>query len=170
MKTELFRIPAPHPGRLAIAPRPRGNDWLDDEIAGWHGTGIDIVVSLLTPDEVEEFGLEGESAACDSHAMRFVNFPISDRGTPASRERFGQLIADIGTDLAAGRGVVIHCRQGIGRAGMTAAAVLVANDMEPEQATAIVSKARGRPVPETPAQRDWLDAFATTVIAEHESV
>jgi len=169
MHTELFWIPTTLAGRLAIAPRPRGNDWLDDEIAGWHGTGIDTVVSLLMSDEIVEFGLEGEAAACGSHGMRFENFPIPDRGTPASRERFERLIAEIGTELAASRGVAIHCRQGIGRAGMTAAAVLIAGSMEPAEAVAVVSQARGRSVPETSAQRDWLEACAP-VIAEHESV
>src|SRR4051794_18897663 len=32
MRSELFWIPVPFPGRLAIAPRPRGGDWLGDEI------------------------------------------------------------------------------------------------------------------------------------------
>src|SRR5262245_58213019 len=126
MLTELFRIPTSGPGRLAVAPRPRGNDWLDEEIAGWHRTGMDVVVSLLTPDEVEEFGLEGEANAAESYGMRFLNFPIPDRDIPSSSEGFKQLVADIGAELAANRRVVVHCRQGIGRAGMTAAAVLVA--------------------------------------------
>jgi hypothetical protein len=30
MKPELFWIPTPSPGRLAMAPRPRGGDWLDE--------------------------------------------------------------------------------------------------------------------------------------------
>ncbi len=170
MHSGLFVVPIALPGQLAIAPRPRGNDWLDDEIAGWHGTGMDVVVSLLMPDEIEEFGLQAEAAACGSHAMRFVNFPMPDRGTPASRERFGQLVADIGTELAAGWGVAIHCRQGIGRAGLTAAAVLVVAGMDTEEAVTVVSRVRGRTVPETLAQREWLDAFAKNVIAEHESV
>jgi len=46
--------------RLAIMPRPRAGDWLDDEIAGWKADGIDIVVSLLEANEVYELGLSQE--------------------------------------------------------------------------------------------------------------
>ena len=30
MRIDLFTIPTPYPGRLAVAPRPRGGDWLDE--------------------------------------------------------------------------------------------------------------------------------------------
>jgi hypothetical protein len=36
MTTELFWIPGPWKGKLAIVPRPRGGDWLDDEVGGWN--------------------------------------------------------------------------------------------------------------------------------------
>jgi hypothetical protein len=160
MRTELFWVPTPLPGRLAVAPRPRGGDWLDGEIAGWRAAGIDVVVSLLTPDEAAEFGLEDEAAAAGSGGMRFVGFPVPDRGTPGSRERFRELVSEVVATLAAGRGVVVHCRQGIGRAGLLAAAVLVAAGLDPDAAVGRVAATRGRPVPETPAQRRWLDEFA----------
>ena len=38
-------------GRIAILPRPRGGDWLDDEVRDWSRAGLNIVVSLLTSDE-----------------------------------------------------------------------------------------------------------------------
>src|ERR1700743_3176736 len=44
-------------GRLAIVPRPRGGDWLADDLHALRREGIDILVSLLTPSEVEELGL-----------------------------------------------------------------------------------------------------------------
>jgi protein-tyrosine phosphatase len=160
MHTELYWIDAPFPGRLAVAPRPRGGDWLDDEMRAWHDAGIKTVVSLLTPGEVAEFDLSDEAAASAARGMRFVNLPVPDRDTPASRAEFRELVSGIADDLAAGRGVAVHCRQGIGRAGLTAAGVLVAAGLDPEEAVRRVSSARGRAVPETPAQRRWLDGFA----------
>jgi hypothetical protein len=58
MRTELYRIEGPWPGRLAIVPRPRGGDWLEDEIASWRRGGIDMVVSTLTEQESVELDLE----------------------------------------------------------------------------------------------------------------
>ena len=43
--------------RLAIIPRPRGQDWLADDIGALRNAGVDIVVSALTPAETEEWGL-----------------------------------------------------------------------------------------------------------------
>lgn len=53
MVTEPFRIAGPWPGRLAISARPRGGDWLPDEIRAWLRAGIDTVVSLLTATEAD---------------------------------------------------------------------------------------------------------------------
>ncbi len=55
MRTDLYWIDGPWNGRLAIAARPRGGDWLDDEVGSWRQAGLDMMVSLLTPDEVAEF-------------------------------------------------------------------------------------------------------------------
>jgi len=162
--TELFRIPTPLPGRLAVAPRPRGGDWLDDEMRGGHDAGTDLVVSLLTPEESAEFGLEREAETGAVHGMRVRTFPIPDRDVPASRSAFRELVDEIARELAAGRRVVVHCRQGIGRAGLVAAGTLVSAGVPLSAAVEQVSAARGRPVPETPAQKRWLNEFARETI------
>ena len=134
-------------------------------MAGWRAAGAELVVSLLTPGEAAEFTLEGEAVAAETSGMRLVAFPVPDRDVPASRDRFREVVSEVTGELAAGRGVVIHCRQGIGRAGLVAAGVLVAAGLDPGEAVARVSAARGRPVPETPAQRRWLDEFAGELLA-----
>ncbi len=40
--------------RLAIVPRPRGWDWLADDIAALRSAGIDVLLSALTPAEIDE--------------------------------------------------------------------------------------------------------------------
>jgi len=49
MGTELYWVGGPWPGKLALASRPRGGDWVEDEMADWRRAGIDTVLSLLTP-------------------------------------------------------------------------------------------------------------------------
>ena len=51
MRVNVFWVPGPWPGKLGIVPRPRGGDWLEDEAKAWHQAGIDVVVSLLEPEE-----------------------------------------------------------------------------------------------------------------------
>lgn len=60
--------------------RPRGGDWLEDEIRGWKTSGIDSVVSLLTEDEVAGLNLENEPKFCKAHGLRYFSFPVIDRG------------------------------------------------------------------------------------------
>jgi predicted protein tyrosine phosphatase len=160
MYTELHWMDGPWPGRLAISARPRGGDWLDDELASWRKSGVDEVVSLLTPEEVESLELQNEAARSWEAGMQFRCFPIVDRWVPASKRDALRLIEDLDRELAAGKNISIHCRQGIGRAGLIAASLLVARGLPPAGALERISLARGVTVPETAEQRAWVDAFA----------
>jgi protein-tyrosine phosphatase len=60
-------------------------------------------------------------------------------------------------ELRQGRYVVVHCRGGVGRSSVVAAALLVGLGAEPRPAFATIGQARGRRVPETRSQRDWFD-------------
>jgi hypothetical protein len=44
--------------------------------------GIEVLVSLLTPDEVAELGLSDEERLCNHYGIRFFNFSIPDRCVP----------------------------------------------------------------------------------------
>jgi protein-tyrosine phosphatase len=156
MKPELFWIPGPWRGRLAVASRPRGGDWLEDEINGWRKAGLDVVVSLLEKDEAAQFELSHEGDVAESTGVRFVSFPIPDRGVPASTREALSLFNDIAAALEDGKNVALHCRQGIGRSGLIAAGVLLTSGMGVDKALEVVSAARGEGIPETPAQLQWI--------------
>ena len=47
MTPDIYWIRAVEPLRLAIMPRPRGGEWLQDEVAGWARAEIQIVACLL---------------------------------------------------------------------------------------------------------------------------
>ena len=53
--------------RLAIAPRPRGGDWLEDDVRLLQRAGVDVIVSALTPVEAEELGLLGRGSFLPEH-------------------------------------------------------------------------------------------------------
>jgi hypothetical protein len=156
MKPDLFWIPGPWRGRLAIAGRPRGGDWLADEVAGWRRAGVDVVVSLLERDEAAQLQLAQEGEVAGFDGVDFIWFPIPDRGVPGSAPLVLSLLKKILGALEEGKNVAVHCRQGIGRSGMIAAAVLVSSGTGTKKAIESVSAARGVPIPETPAQLEWL--------------
>ena len=145
---------------LAVAARPRGGDWLDDEMASLVGQNVTMVVSCLTPAEEQELELEAEHKLATRHGLGFVRAPMPDRGTPPSRSQLEAVIAQIASRRSAGERVVIHCRQGLGRAPLVAAASLVRSGKTPDEAWDLISERRGRPVPDTDVQRAWLESFA----------
>jgi len=169
MKADLFRIPGPWLGRLSIVARPRGGDWLDDEASAWRKAGIDVVVSLLEDDEAAHLGLPDERKAAEGQAVSFISFPIPDRGVPASTEAAIEAIGWIAAELKAGKNVAVHCRQGIGRSGLIAAAVLMTSGLRPEKAMEAVSSARGISVPETAEQRRWIEELPSRVAVTNQS-
>jgi protein-tyrosine phosphatase len=159
---KLYWIETPTGGRLAISARPRGGDWLEDEIEGWREQGVDVVVSLLTASENEELGLKDEARFSKAKGLRFVSFPIEDRNVPRSAANLQNLAAQMGSEIRQGKNIAIHCRQGIGRSSLLSAAVLLQVGEDLDQALGSIRSARGLEVPETLEQRRWLEQFAKT--------
>jgi predicted protein tyrosine phosphatase len=161
MGAKVFWITGSWRGRLAIVPRPRGGEWLDGETRSWREAGVDVVVSLLEPDEEAELALSGESASSSAAGLEFRSFAIPDRGVPSSREAVAQLVEQIVAALQAGKSVALHCRQGVGRSAMIAAGALILDGQNAETAIDTIRQSRGLEVPETPAQRQWISDFSS---------
>lgn len=163
MWTKLHWINGPWPGKLAVAARPRGGDWLDQEIAAWREAGIDIVFSLLTPEEEHDLDLQSECREVKAHGMKLTSLPIPDRQVPPSQSAIAATLERVDAELSSGKNVVIHCRQGIGRSGLIAACLLIAKGLSASAAVDTVSAARGLPIPETEEQRRWIDQYAAAL-------
>ncbi len=160
MKTEIYWIPELCFGRLAVMARPRAGDWLEDEIKSWRVSGINTVVSLLTPSEIRELGLEDEPKVCQNSQIEYISYPICDRQVPASPTATIAIVREICIKLKLGKGVGIHCRMGIGRSALIATCVLVNQGITANHAYEIIGKARGIEVPDTEEQRNWVEFLA----------
>ena len=165
MKPTVYWIPGPWRGRLAVVTRPRGHDWLEDEIREWRDAGLDSVVSLLEGEEAEELGLAREQTFAEASGLSYLSFPIPDRGVPGSNAEAVAFLRTIRSEIEAGKSVAVHCRQGVGRSGLVAAGVLVTAGLRPEEALQRVSAARGETVPETPEQRSWVQRLPSAELA-----
>lgn len=163
MAGQLYRIEGAWPGTLVMTARPRGGDWLQDEVADWKKAGIHAVVSLLTRDEEHDLDLDNEADQVRRQGLAFSSFPIPDRQVPQSESRVRELVEDVNRSLLSGRKVLIHCRQGVGRSGLIAACLLVRNGMSPGAAVESISSTRGVAVPETSEQRAWIERYAPAI-------
>ena len=158
MKAEVYWV-INEPVWLSVLPRPRGGDYIADEIASLRDQGIDVLVSLLTTDESDEIGLGGEDQACREHSVTFISFPIEDRSVPSDADAAARLVQVLRDSLEQRKRVGIHCRAGIGRSAMVAAAVLAGLGFSPDAAFRRISDARGCDVPDTSVQRIWVEQF-----------
>jgi len=158
MTKNVYWISAAQPHRIAIVARPRGSDWLEDDLKRLSSEGIGALVSMLTPEEAAELGLSEEGRLCDQCGISFFNLPIADRSVPNEFE-IGALLDTLVDQVLIGKGVGFHCRAGIGRSSMMAALVLGRLGWTADAAFRAISESRGCRVPDTLEQEQWVHSF-----------
>ncbi len=156
MQAELYWIASVPHGRLAIMPRPRAGDWLVGELSSLQRSGVDVVVSLLTDDEVADLDLGHEPTRCEELGLTFISYPIADRDVPTSIDDFLAFLDQLHDCLRSDCGVAVHCRMGIGRSSLVAACLMAKTGVSAADAFALISQSRGIDVPDTNAQIEWV--------------
>lgn len=153
---DVFWIEAPPSVRLAIVLKPRGDEWLKDELERMKRSGVETLVSLLEPSEAAWLGLAEESSLAEQAGMRFLSFPIQDVHVPEKVKKFRTFVTGLAERLRAGERIGVHCRGSIGRSTVTAACTLMHLGWKAEDALAAIEMARGCVVPDTDEQREWI--------------
>ena len=146
--------------QLAIASRPQGGMWLQEDVRSLKDEGIELLVSLLSYTESRELELEGEKAACSSVGMTFVNFPMPDGQVPPSRFAFVTFAQFLHKRASEGVRVGVHCWGCVGRSSVLLATVMRLEGFSAREAFARISDARGLRVPGTAAQARWVARLA----------
>lgn len=125
-----------------------------DAIADW---GAVAVVTLIENHESRTLKVPTLGAAVARRHMDWFHLPIRDVSIPNTA--FEKAWQDIGQGLRArlrdGAKVLVHCRGGLGRAGMVAARMLIDLGVEPQDAIDRVRAVRPRAV-ETPEQEAYV--------------
>lgn len=121
-----------------------------DAIAAW---GARLVLTLVEPAELVALKVPDLGAEVRARGMDWRHLPIADYSVPTAEfetdwHTHGR---DIRAALRSGADVVVHCKGGLGRAGMIAARLLVELGMAPDAAISEVRRAR-RGAIETPSQ------------------
>jgi protein-tyrosine phosphatase len=126
-----------------------------DRIADW---GASLILTLLEDHELTLLRIPNLGYEVLRRNMEWVHLPIPDvsastadfdKEWPAQSER-------LRTKLHDGANIVIHCRGGIGHAGMVAARLLAELGDAPDEAVAKVRAARHPKAVETLEQERWV--------------
>jgi len=144
---------------LAIVLRPRGDDWLENDLQRIHMAGIQTIVSTIESSEARELGLAEEGRTVERLGMRFISYPLQDRSVPSRREDFTEFVLKLGRRLQSGEKIGVHCQGCIGRSTVVTASILIKLGWTAERALYEIEKARGCSVPDTEEQRDWIIDF-----------
>jgi protein-tyrosine phosphatase len=142
--------------KLAIVLKPRGDDWLKDDLLFIKRSGVETLVSLLEPDEAIWLGLGEEKQFAEEAGLSFLSYPIRDVHVPADVKTFRAFCAGLADRLRAAEHIGLHCRGSIGRAPTTAACTLIHLGWKAKDALAAIQTARGYPIPDTEEQLRWI--------------
>ena len=147
-------LPLPGAGRLWLA----GKHYVgpDPELA-LSQTGATQIVCLNEAYELDDRYPDYVRWLRDNAGERAVWWPIPDLHAPPVDEVV-PLLDDLLDRLRRGRGLLVHCGAGVGRAGTIAAALLVRSGATVERALQIVADHRPMAGPESEAQRALVDA------------
>lgn len=130
-------------------------------IAAWHAKAV---VTLVEREELVAMAVPHLGEAVVAKGIRWFHLPIRDVSIPDSAwERHwrdaGRELRDM---LMTGDRVLVHCKGGLGRAGVVAARLLIELGLSPDHAIAQVRAVRPGAI-ETPEQERYVKALAARV-------
>jgi hypothetical protein len=151
------------PGRLLAGEYPGGTDFTDSRarLARVRDAGIDYFVDLT-----EEGELPAYRHLLPFH-IKYLRSAIADCSVPSDGVQVQRLLADIRAALAAGRGVYVHCRAGIGRTGLIIGCFLADEESSGKTALKTLNRlwrqseraATWPKVPQTAEQADYIQRW-----------
>jgi ADP-ribosyl-[dinitrogen reductase] hydrolase len=125
-----------------------------DAIKAW---GASAVVTLIEPHEFELLGVERLGEGVAKRGMSWYHLPIRDVSIPDANfeGRWQKTGPQLLEKLRSGQSILVHCRGGLGRAGLVAARLIIETRVPADKAIRAVRAARPGAI-ETKEQEDYV--------------
>ncbi|CEI98555.1 hypothetical protein RMCBS344292_12662 [Rhizopus microsporus] len=155
------RLSGPVRGRASI------NRDLDADLSRMKSFGITLIVCCLDDYEMELLGSPWpkyrEIAA--KNDIKVLRLPMIEGSCPETIEEAQHAIHIVNNEMNKGNNVLVHCRGGVGRAGLFACCWLLENSLcdTAERAIAIVRTQRSPKAIETLRQADYIIQYAKSL-------
>lgn len=126
-----------------------------DVISAWNAAAV---VTLVEEHELHELQITELGAEVTRRFMEWHHWPIRDHSVPdaAFEAAWPERSTQLRGLLARGARILVHCKGGLGRAGMVAARLLVEFGEDPFEAIRKVRAVRAACAIETPEQEAWV--------------
>lgn len=167
---KIDELAAPGGGSIGVTfcpgkcgPSLFGHNWERDLGADLEAVklwGAQLVLTLVEDFELEALKVAGLGDAVQRLGMRWLHLPITDVSVPSARfeEQWRDELPELLETLRQGGKVLVHCKGGLGRAGMVAALMLIELGERPEAAIRRVREARPGAI-ETSAQERYVTGY-----------
>jgi len=155
-------LPDEVPGRLYLHSMPGRHESWDEFLREARRVNLDLIVCLSSEGEIQSTSPAYYRArASGAIGLATKDFPIEDFGVPGAEEKgaFRGFVRELAEKLHAGKGVLIHCKMGIGRTGTVATCVLLELGLLTADALRAVERAGSNP--EVKVQRRFIAEYST---------
>lgn len=151
----IATVPLPNGGRIGLCPLPGSSGSLDADLEVVRQWQPAIVISLTELAEMTALGSGDLGERLQDSGIDWVHFPVRNYQAPGSgRIPWTDLSLRLHTLLDDGKGVLLHCRYGQGRAGTIALRLLVERGENENTGLLRLRAAREQAV-ETVEQLNW---------------
>lgn len=117
---------------------------LIDDIQAIKGWGASVVITLMEEAELQRLGVRDLGKNVVALNMIWLHLPLHNLGLPENQfnDKWLMVTPCLCNLLREGQRVLIHCREGIGRAALAAARLLLDLGFSPEESISMVRRAR----------------------------
>lgn len=150
------------PGKKGVGISGRWDRDLAVDVAALREMGTDVLVSLVTDEELRRFQIPELVKVCMASGINVIRFPVPDGGAPPMMAPFSRLLEDVTEALDSGKTVVAHCAGGLGRGGTIGACLLLRLRLSgtAQDAIANVRRVRSPRAIETRGQEEFIARYA----------
>mmetsp|Transcript_20204 Transcript_20204/g.51172 ORF Transcript_20204/g.51172 Transcript_20204/m.51172 type:complete len:206 (-) Transcript_20204:82-699(-) len=129
--------------------------------------GVTTIVCLLNDAELRSFQLRHYSRGVTSAGFQLISHPIIEMAPPDDAALTDTVIEECAARLQQGQVLAMHCRGGVGRAGLMAACLLLrlGAAATANEAIAMVRGRRCKTAVETRRQEDFVRGYETRLRA-----
>ncbi|MBT4520070.1 MAG: ADP-ribosyl-(dinitrogen reductase) hydrolase [Halieaceae bacterium] len=141
-------------------------DWdrdLQTDLEAIKAWGADLIINLIEDHEMAQLQVEN-TAALLPPKIEYLRLPISDFSIPGENWEISwdRLSLPVAERLRRGASIVVHCKGGLGRAGLCAARLLVELGCAPSDAIQRIRAERPGAL-ETPEQEGYIKTIGESV-------
>ena len=152
------------PGKNVVREGVRWARSLDEDLAHLISAhGVNVLVCLLSDAELRAIGVGRDYAACVRKAgLQLIQLPIIEMFAPENISDAMRVVEDIFERIQLGSKCVLHCRGGVGRAGMLGGCLLLRMGIcsGVKEAIQLVRRRRCKRAIESRSQEKFISEFA----------